>query len=192
MVSMEPHDVVFFATPEELRDWFDANHTIADELWLGYYKKASRRPSVDWSQVVDEALCVGWIDGVRKRVDENTYQIRFSPRKATSTWSAINIERVAVLTSHGRMQPPAWTPSVAARKRSHARTPTSKPPPRCKPPMRPGFGRTRQRGPSSRHSRPAIVRSLSGESSVRSRRPPAGSGSRNLLRPRKMEPACEA
>ena len=60
-----PHDVRFFATPEELRDWFDANHATADELWLGYYKKASGRPSVEWSQVVDEALCVGWIDGVR-------------------------------------------------------------------------------------------------------------------------------
>ena len=65
MVSMEPHDVVFFATPEELRDWFDANHATADELWLGYYRKATGRPSVAWSEAVDEALCVGWIDGVR-------------------------------------------------------------------------------------------------------------------------------
>ena len=61
----EPHDVRFFATPEELREWFEANHETADELWLGYYKKATGRPSVEWSEAVDEALCVGWIDGVR-------------------------------------------------------------------------------------------------------------------------------
>ena len=64
--SPQPHDVRFFATPDELRDWFDANHETADELWLGYYRKSTGRPSVDWSQAVDEALCVGWIDGVRR------------------------------------------------------------------------------------------------------------------------------
>ena len=68
--SPKPHDVRFFATPDELRDWFDANHETADELWLGYHRKATGRPSVDWSQAVDEALCVGWIDGVRRSVDE--------------------------------------------------------------------------------------------------------------------------
>ena len=65
MVRMEPHDIRFFATPAELRDWFDANHLTEDELWLGYYKKASGRPSVAWAQVVDECLCVGSVDGVR-------------------------------------------------------------------------------------------------------------------------------
>ena len=105
MVTMEPHDVVFFATPDELRDWFDANHVTADELWLGYYKKASGRPSVAWSQVVDEALCVGWIDGVRKRVDDEVSVQRLTPRRKGSTWSAINVAKVAALTAEGRMRP---------------------------------------------------------------------------------------
>ena len=105
MVTMEPHDVVFFATPEELRDWFDANHATAGELWLGYYKKASGRPSVEWSQVVDEALCVGWIDGVRKRVDDEVSVQRLTPRRKGSTWSAINVAKVAALTAEGRMRP---------------------------------------------------------------------------------------
>jgi uncharacterized protein YdeI (YjbR/CyaY-like superfamily) len=105
MVSMEPHDVMFFATPADLRDWFDANHLTADELWLGYYKKASARPSVGWSQVVDEALCVGWIDGVRKRVDDDVSVQRLTPRRKGSTWSAINVAKVAQLTAEGRMRP---------------------------------------------------------------------------------------
>jgi uncharacterized protein YdeI (YjbR/CyaY-like superfamily) len=104
MVSMEPHDVRFFATPGELRDWFDAHHHTADELWLGYYKKASGRPSVDWSQVVDEALCVGWIDGVRKRVDDEVSVQRLTPRRKGSTWSAINVAKVERLTAEGRMR----------------------------------------------------------------------------------------
>ena len=85
MVSMEPRDIRFFGTPAELRDWFDANHATAGELWLGYYKKASGRPSVDWPQVVDEALCVGWIDGVRKRVDDEVSVQRLTPRRKAAT-----------------------------------------------------------------------------------------------------------
>ncbi len=69
MLSMEPRDVRFFASPEELRDWFDTNHATADVLWLGYHKKSTGRLSVVWSQAVDEALCVGWIDGVLRHVD---------------------------------------------------------------------------------------------------------------------------
>ncbi len=114
MVSMEPHDVVFFATPEELRDWFDANHATADELWLGYYKKASGRPSVEWSQVVDEALCVGWIDGVRKSVDDDVSVQRLTPRRKGSNWSAINVAKVAKLEEEGRMRP-AGRAAFAAR-----------------------------------------------------------------------------
>ena len=102
--SPQPHDVRFFATPEELRDWFDANHETADELWLGYYRKATGRPSVDWSQAVDEALCVGWIDGVRRSVDDATHVQRFTPRRKGSTWSAINVAKVAALTKAGRMR----------------------------------------------------------------------------------------
>jgi uncharacterized protein YdeI (YjbR/CyaY-like superfamily) len=111
---MEPHDVVFFATPEELRDWFDANHATADELWLGYYKKASGRPSVDWPQVVDEALCVGWIDGVRKSIDDEVSVQRLTPRRKGSTWSSINVAKAATLTEQGRMRP-AGLAAFAAR-----------------------------------------------------------------------------
>jgi uncharacterized protein YdeI (YjbR/CyaY-like superfamily) len=101
----QPHDIRFFATPEELRDWFDANHETADDLWLGYYRKATGRPSVDWPQAVDEALCVGWIDGVRHSLDETTHVQRFTPRRKGSTWSAINVAKVAALTVEGRMRP---------------------------------------------------------------------------------------
>jgi uncharacterized protein YdeI (YjbR/CyaY-like superfamily) len=114
MVRLEPHDVRFFATPAELREWFDANHATADELWLGYYKKASGRPSVDWSQVVDEALCVGWIDGVRKSIDDAVSVQRLTPRRKGSTWSAINVAKVATLTDQGRMRP-AGLAAFAAR-----------------------------------------------------------------------------
>ena len=112
--SPQPHDVRFFATPDELRDWFDAKHETADELWLGYYRKASGRPSVDWSQAVDEALCVGWIDGVRRSVDEISFVQRFTPRRKGSTWSAINVAKVAALTKEGRMRP-AGTAAFEAR-----------------------------------------------------------------------------
>ena len=97
--------VKFFATPEALRRWFEKNHASADLLWVGYYKKDSGRPSVTWQESVDEALCVGWIDGIRKRIDETSYKIRFTPRRPGSIWSAINVARVAALKKEGRMRP---------------------------------------------------------------------------------------
>ena len=100
-----PRDVQFIATSEALRDWFDANHATADELWLGYHRKASGIPSVDWPTAVDEALCVGWIDGVRYRLDDSTHAQRFTPRRRGSTWSAVNVAKVAALTAEGRMRP---------------------------------------------------------------------------------------
>lgn len=103
--TSKPHDVRFFATPDELRDWFGANHQTADELWLGYYRKSTGYPSVDWPQAVDEALCVGWIDGVRRSVDATSFVQRFTPRRKGSTWSAINVAKVAALTEAGRMRP---------------------------------------------------------------------------------------
>jgi uncharacterized protein YdeI (YjbR/CyaY-like superfamily) len=107
--SPQPHDIRFFATSEELRDWFDANHETAEELWLGYYRKSTGRPSVDWSQAVDEALCVGWIDGVRRSVDDTSHIQRFTPRRKGSTWSAVNVAKVAALTEEGRMRPAGIT-----------------------------------------------------------------------------------
>lgn len=96
---------VYFASPEEFRAWLHQHAAKADELVVGFHKVDSGVPSMTWPQSVDEALCVGWIDGVRKRVDELRYQIRFTPRRATSIWSRINIDRVAVLTAEGRTQP---------------------------------------------------------------------------------------
>jgi len=96
---------IFFATPAKFRAWLEKNHSNTSELWVGFYRKASGRPSIDWPQSVDEALCVGWIDGIRKGIDDVSYMIRFTPRKTTSTWSEVNIGRVGELTQTGRMRP---------------------------------------------------------------------------------------
>jgi uncharacterized protein YdeI (YjbR/CyaY-like superfamily) len=98
-----PVEPQFFATPALLRRWLAKHHAGAAELWLGYWKVGSGERSVTWPESVDEALCFGWIDGVRKRIDERSYVIRFTPRKAGSIWSTVNIARVAVLEAEGRM-----------------------------------------------------------------------------------------
>ena len=99
---MEP---TFFAAPEEMRAWLAQHHATARELLVGFHKVGTGQPSVTWPQSVDEALCFGWIDGVRRRVDEAGYTVRFTPRRPGSVWSAVNIGRVAVLQAEGRMQP---------------------------------------------------------------------------------------
>jgi uncharacterized protein YdeI (YjbR/CyaY-like superfamily) len=96
---------LFFSAPAHFRSWLGANHKKRGELWVGFYRKGSGRPSITWPEAVDEALCVGWIDGLRKTIDEESYKIRFTPRKTTSNWSAINIGRVQELTKQGRMCP---------------------------------------------------------------------------------------
>lgn len=95
----------FFKTPADLRKWFAANHDKRQELWVGFYKKASGKASIDWPQSVDEALCFGWIDGLRKSIDDERYMIRFTPRKPTSHWSEVNIQRLKELTKQGLIQP---------------------------------------------------------------------------------------
>jgi uncharacterized protein YdeI (YjbR/CyaY-like superfamily) len=101
-----PADAVkFFATPAALRRWFENNHDSAEVLWVGFHKRDSGKPSVTWQESVDEALCVGWIDGIRKRIDEASYKIRFTPRRPRSIWSAVNASRVAALKKEGRMRP---------------------------------------------------------------------------------------
>jgi uncharacterized protein YdeI (YjbR/CyaY-like superfamily) len=95
----------FFASPAGFRAWLEEHHDKSQELWVGYFKKATGKPSITWPESVDEALCFGWIDGLRKRVDEASYMIRFTPRKATSIWSAVNIKRVEELTAQERMHP---------------------------------------------------------------------------------------
>jgi uncharacterized protein YdeI (YjbR/CyaY-like superfamily) len=93
----------FFASTRAFRDWLEAHADTATELLVGYHKVDTGVPSMTWSESVDEALCFGWIDGVRKRVDPATYTIRFTPRKPTSIWSAINIAKVERLQAEGRM-----------------------------------------------------------------------------------------
>jgi uncharacterized protein YdeI (YjbR/CyaY-like superfamily) len=95
----------FFAAPDDFRRWLEAHHADRSELLVGFYKVGSGRHSLTWPQSVDEALSFGWIDGVRRRLDDVTYTIRFTPRKATSTWSAVNIKRARELIAEGRMQP---------------------------------------------------------------------------------------
>jgi uncharacterized protein YdeI (YjbR/CyaY-like superfamily) len=104
-VKTLPTEIRFFAAPEDFRKWLKVHHGSARELWVGFYKKGSGRPSITWPESVDEALCVGWIDGLRKTIHAESYKIRFTPRKATSNWSAVNIGRVHELTKLGRMRP---------------------------------------------------------------------------------------
>jgi uncharacterized protein YdeI (YjbR/CyaY-like superfamily) len=102
---VQPGEVVYFASPAELRAWFEANHETAPELWVGFWKKETGRPSPTWSEAVDEALCFGWIDGIRKRVDGESYTNRFTPRRKGSTWSAVNVKKVEALVGQGRVRP---------------------------------------------------------------------------------------
>jgi uncharacterized protein YdeI (YjbR/CyaY-like superfamily) len=99
---MEPK---FFATPNAFRAWLQKRHDKEQELWVGFHKRGSGKPSITWPEAVDAALCFGWIDGVRKSLNADSYIIRFTPRKPSSTWSAVNIKRVAELTRLGLMQP---------------------------------------------------------------------------------------
>jgi uncharacterized protein YdeI (YjbR/CyaY-like superfamily) len=99
------NDAIYFESPAAFRRWLEANHEAADHLVVGYHKAHTGRPSMTWAQSVDEALCFGWIDGVRHRVDEDRYTIRFTPRRRNSIWSLVNIRRVAVLTAEKRMSP---------------------------------------------------------------------------------------
>jgi uncharacterized protein YdeI (YjbR/CyaY-like superfamily) len=99
---MEP---TFFPTPVDLRAWLERNHEKETELLVGFYKKGSGKPSITWPELVDQALCFGWIDGIRRRIDDESYTIRLTPRKPTSTWSTVNIRRVEELANEGRMRP---------------------------------------------------------------------------------------
>jgi len=98
-------DIIFFESPAAFRAWFEENHERARELWVGFYKTNSGKPSITWPEAVDQALCFGWIDGVRKSIDESSYKIRFTPRKPRSIWSSVNVKRVGELMEMGLMQP---------------------------------------------------------------------------------------
>jgi uncharacterized protein YdeI (YjbR/CyaY-like superfamily) len=105
----------FFRSPAELQQWFATFAATASELWVGFYKQGTGEPSITWPQSVAEALCCGWIDGVRKGIDAASYMIRFSPRRPSSVWSSVNIQRAEALIAAGRMTP-AGLAAFAARK----------------------------------------------------------------------------
>lgn len=98
-------DVRFLDSPAAFRQWLEANHRSATELWIGFHKKGSGKAGITYAEALDEALCFGWIDAVRKSLGETSYTIRFTPRKQGSIWSNVNIQHVERLTAAGRMQP---------------------------------------------------------------------------------------
>jgi uncharacterized protein YdeI (YjbR/CyaY-like superfamily) len=95
---------VFFTSQAKFRSWLRKHHQVTQELWVGFYKRASGKPSLTWPESVDVALCYGWIDGVRKSIDATAYTIRFTPRKPRSTWSSVNVRRIRELTALGLVQ----------------------------------------------------------------------------------------
>ena len=101
--------LTFFETPAKFRAWLQKHHKTADEVWVGFYRKTTGKPSITWQQAVDEALCFGWIDGIRKKVNADSYTNRFTPRRRGSFWSAINTRRAAELIEEGRMRPAGRT-----------------------------------------------------------------------------------
>jgi uncharacterized protein YdeI (YjbR/CyaY-like superfamily) len=117
---MKNEGPIFFEKKSDFRKWLQKNHKKETELLVGFYKVGSGKNSMTWSDSVDEALCFGWIDAVRKSIDDESYQIRFTQRKPNSIWSAVNIAKVEELTKQGLMQP-AGLESFAKRKESRSR-----------------------------------------------------------------------
>ena len=113
-MNTENVEPTFFPTPAAFRRWLEKHHAKAAELWVGFHKKATGKPSLTWPESVDEALCVGWIDGIRKNVDADSYTIRFTPRRKGSIWSAVNMRRITALIEDKRVLP-AGLAAYAAR-----------------------------------------------------------------------------
>lgn len=97
--------MTFFQTQDHFRKWLEANYEKENELIVGFYKVKSSKPSMSWSQSVDQALCFGWIDSIRRTIDDESYSIRFTPRRSNSVWSGINIKKIEELTKAGLMKP---------------------------------------------------------------------------------------
>jgi len=111
--------ITYFKSAGAFRRWLEKNHAARAELWVGYHKKSSKQPSMTWPESVDEALCFGWIDGIRKRVDDLRYTIRFTPRRRGSIWSSVNIKRAQELSDKGLMQSPGMV-AFEARKENRS------------------------------------------------------------------------
>lgn len=164
----------FFAKPADFRRWLAAHHETAPELIVGFWKKAAGTPSIGWPEARDQALCFGWIDGIRKSLGEDSYTIRFTPRRKGSIWSKVNVERFHTLKAEGAMteagerafEPTARTRHIILTRawRAPSRRRTS-----------PGSGRTRRPGPIGSSARPATARSCcTGSPAPRSPRPARG------------------
>lgn len=102
--TLSKESIIFFNTQEDFRNWLEFNHEKETELIVGFYKVNSGKPSMNWSQSVDQALCFGWIDGIRRSIDDESYCIRFTSRRTNSNWSAINIKKIELLTKAGLMK----------------------------------------------------------------------------------------
>lgn len=113
-------EVLFFASANEFGNWLEHNHQKSNEQWIGYYKVKSGLASMTWSESVDQALCYGWIDGLRKTIDDVSYKIRFTPRKPKSHWSAVNLDKMEVLLAEGLVKP-AGVAIYEARDKANAR-----------------------------------------------------------------------
>ncbi|TYP70577.1 YdeI/OmpD-associated family protein [Paenibacillus methanolicus] len=105
MARQDEGEPIFFESPAAFKQWLESYHDRQRVQWVGYYKRGTGKPTMTWPESVDEALCIGWIDGLRKSIDAERYMIRFTPRKQGSIWSSVNIKRVAELTEEGRMRP---------------------------------------------------------------------------------------
>lgn len=111
----------YFATPDDFRAWLDRHHNSAKELLVGFLKRGTGQPSISWPESVDQALCFGWIDGVRRNIDDDRYSIRFTPRRPGSRWSAVNIRRASELVNKGLMKP-AGLKALEARSEAKSKT----------------------------------------------------------------------
>ena len=120
MTDVTQREPLYFSNPAAFRTWLSANHATERELLVGFHKRATGAPSMTWPESVAEALCAGWIDGVRRRVDDERYTIRFTPRKTASTWSAVNIALMEKLIAEGRALP-AGVAAFSRRKESRSR-----------------------------------------------------------------------
>src|SRR3979411_2024617 len=151
----------FFETPAEFRAWLAKNHATAGELGVVLHRKASGKPTMTWSEAVDQALCFGWIDGIARRIDDTSRVQRFTPRRPKSNWSAVNIKKVEVLTAQGLMTPAGQTPIPPrhdSRSRRDRGPPCTRPKPDTSRPWtqsaRRRFARRKPHGTSSRSSHP--------------------------------------
>src|SRR5437762_6498796 len=150
-----------FRTPAAFRAWLQRHHGTAAELLVGFYKRGAGTPSITWPEAVDEALCYGWIDGIRKRLDERRYTIRFTPRRPGSIWSAVNIRRALALAAEGAWPRRGTKPSRRADRTARGAIPTSnarvgwwRPMPGCSRAMQPPGSSSSPRSPRTAARRP--------------------------------------